>query len=294
MKNYIRFIWKGFAPGLLLAVILGTSPSNATVLTLDFTDGNGTTSVDQFNGVAGSGWKAGWTSAAGTSITSTMNTVTNTSPLYTGGGNYLSSTFTVSGVTTANQWERATRQLDSTAINLNAALTYSFVFRSDSILSNANESITIFSANGPNPGTGSGDTWKITGGGAGWVAFYGNGTSTPSGSITLGTLGTSSMATSYQFTIYSDPTTQMYNVTITNLSNSTTTSSGLISWRAITTTENSYFDILASSGSTISGQSFGYSIDNISVVPEPASVALFVASSALLIVLGKKYRPRFF
>lgn len=272
MKNYIRFFWIGLAPCVALVLGLTATAINASVLTLDFADGAGTTSVDQFAGVAGSGWKTGWTNSIGSSTSSYSGTVTNATPLYVGGDNYLSLTFSVTGANTTNQWLRTSRQIDSAAINLSSALTYSFTLRPDSIVSGSNEYFTIFSATAATNFTGGTDTWKITADGGGWHAYSG-------GTIVdLGKVGASALlGTDYQFIVYSDPTSQTWALTINNLTNGTSTSSGTMVWRSTATTENSFINIVSGSGST-SAATFGYSLDNISIVPEPVTTALLAIS----------------
>src|SRR5689334_15758934 len=80
-----------FAAGAiaLLAAFSVTSSASAQVLTLDFAGGNGTSSVDQYQGIAGSGWNTAWSQSIGAQTDNASLTVTNTSPLYSGGGNYL-------------------------------------------------------------------------------------------------------------------------------------------------------------------------------------------------------------
>ena len=66
-----------------------TSTSVVTMVTAYFTDGNGSSTAQQYPGIAGDGWRGGWT---GTSLITPW--VTNTSPLQPGTGNYLSVTRT--------------------------------------------------------------------------------------------------------------------------------------------------------------------------------------------------------
>ncbi|PAW78903.1 MAG: hypothetical protein B9S32_05855 [Verrucomicrobia bacterium Tous-C9LFEB] len=276
MKNYIRFIWKGFAPGVLLALLLGASQSSGAVLTLDFADGNGTTSVDQYMGTAGSGWKGGWTTA--TTGSSSTNTVTNGTPLYTGGNNYLQASYIISAT---GQNERVTRQVDSTAINLSSLVTYSFTFRSDVSIGGSGQYLAIVNATGPTSGTGPSNTWEITADGGGWKV----------GGVALGFLG-GGTGTDYQFTINSDPISKTYNVTILNLNNLQSVTSVTANYRnALATTENTYLNFISTAtGTALVGSTIGFSIDNISVVPEPNSMALIVASCALFAILGKGRR----
>lgn len=288
MKNYIRFFTAGFVPCALiaLATMAMCVRVNADVLTLDFAGGNGTTSVDQYTGIAGSGWKTAWTNAAGTSISSYSGTVTNATPLYVGGDNYLSLNFSVTGTNTTNQWIRTSRQVDSTAINLSSAVTYKFTLRPDSTVSGSNEYFTIFSATAATNFTGGTDTWKISADGGGWNVYDGT------TAIGMGKIGALNLSgTDYQFTIFSDPTTQNWTVTINNLTNGTSTTSGTLAWRSkgTSTTEDSFINIVSGSGST-SAAMFGYSLDNLSVIPEPVTAALVMAGGLVLLCVQRTRR----
>lgn len=290
MKNYIRFILKGFLPGFLLVMLLGASHSSAAVLNLTFADGNGSTSVDQYTGIAGSGWKGGWTTATGSGVTSSVNTVTNATPIYTGGDNYLKASYTVSGVgaTGTTQWERVTRQIDSTGISLASPIVYSFTIRPDAGIGGSSQYITIFSSPGATNGTGNNDTWDITSDGAGWsIGSTGS-------SYAMGKLGSNNMSgVSYQFTIFSDPTTKTFNVSVLNLATSQSGYSGTLNYRAgAGASENTYLNFVSTSGSTVADTTVGFSIDNLSVVPEPTSTALLAAGCVMLVVLGKSRRAR--
>ncbi len=271
----------------ILCLTLGVASAHAAVLTLDFANGNGTTSVDQYTGTAGSGWNTAWTTAAGSGVTSSTSTVVNTTPLYTGGGNYLSTSFTVSGTTsTANQWVRVSRQVNSSAISLTSPVSYSFTLRPDSAVQNTSETFTIFNATAATPNTGGSDTWKITADGGGWNIYNG------STIVAVGKVGATNLAgTDYQFTINSDPSTKTWTTTIYNITNNSTYNSGTLSWRnTAATSENTFLNFVSQSGAT-SSQTFGYSLDNIVVVPEP-SVGSLTALAGLSFLLLKRYRRR--
>jgi len=266
------------------------STVNAQVLTLNFADGNGTTSVDQFQGIAGSGWRGGWLTGAGAGVSSASRDVVNTSPLTSGGGNYLSTSFSVSGTgSNATQWVRNTRQIDNTAISLSSPVAYSFTLRPDSIQSNSNESLLIFSGAGANNTSSGTDTWRITSSGAGWA--FSNGDTL---SVTAGLLGSpNNMSGSiFQFTIISDPSTRTYTGSIQNLTNGQTYSSGALAWRTgAGATENTYLNFVALSGSS-TANTFGYSLDGLSVapVPEPGTIALATLGGLTILVAAKRRR----
>jgi len=262
-----------------MALLAGILTAGAQVLPLDFADGNGTTSVDQFAGIAGSGWKTAWTAQAGGNVTGFTNTVTNANPL-AGGGNYLQTNFSVVGTNQGGQWLRLSRQLDSSAISLSSPVMYAFTLRPDSTVSNSNETFTIFSGTTATNNTGAGDTWKITADGGGWNVYNGPGNTL----VGLGKVGASTLSgTTYQFNIYSDPLTKTWSLTINNLTNNVSVSSGVLGWRSTASVENSFLNFISQSGSE-SAATFGYSLDSLTVIPEPSAVALMALGGAAMVV----------
>ncbi len=248
------------------------------MLPLDFADGNGATSVDQFDGIADSGWSTPWTTAAGANITNYNGTVTNVDPVGDG-GNYLQMSFTGSASTL--QWVRLSRQIDSTAISLTSPVRYSFTLRPDSTVSNTNETFTIFSGTAATNNTSAGDTWKITADGGGWNVYNNN------TAVALGKVGATNLAgTDYRFNLLSDPLTKSWSLTIDNLTNGTSSvSSGTLAWRSTASVENSYLNFISQSGSA---GTFGYSLDSIVVVPEPGTVALLALAGAALLRVRRR------
>jgi hypothetical protein len=77
---------------LLLFTLLPAGFCRAAIVA-NFNDGDGTTLVDQYTGVAGDGWLGPWSTAVGGSGTASAPAVLSTTPL-NGGGNYLSVPFT--------------------------------------------------------------------------------------------------------------------------------------------------------------------------------------------------------
>jgi hypothetical protein len=64
-----------------------------------------------------------------------------------------------------------------------------------------------------------------------------------------------------------------------------------LNWRNTTaTSENTFLNFISQSGAT-SSQTFGYSLDNIVVVPEP-SVGSLTAMAGLSFLLLQRYRRR--
>lgn len=272
------------ALGVVSAILISAAASQAQVLTLGFADGNGTTSVDQYQGISGSGWNTAWSTARGGSTSSSTLNVINTNPLTTGGGNYLSVNYTVAGGGGTNtQFARVSRQISSSAISLSSPITFSFDLRPDSPVSNANQTFAIFNGQAATNFASSVDTWRITASGAGWAFSDG-----ASGTVTASSLGAPTSGSVYRFTINSDPTTKTYTATILNLTANTSYTSPTMGWRNTSgTTENTFLNFVGQTGAT-SSNSFGYSLDNISVIPEPSTLALGALGAVSLLFAARK------
>ena len=215
--------------GLLAsALLLGALPLAAQVASLQFANGNGTASVDQYAGATGSGWNDAWSLDTGANVSGSTVTVLGTTPTHTGGGNYLSVRYNVAGGTAANQFIRVSRPLDSAAINLAAQVVYEFTLRPDATVSNANQALVLFS--GPSSSTFS---WKITADGGGWNVYNG------ATAVALGKVGATNLSgTTYRVWIVSDPATNTWSAIIDNITNSQTVASGTLAWRTAGSAEN--------------------------------------------------------
>lgn len=277
---------------VLVAVAVFVSPqvASAQVSTLNFSDGVGTSSYDQYTGVAGGGWKDGWKSAraTGTSQATYSVTVASTTPVYSGGGNYMSASLTSSGVSGgAAQQAQISRQIDSAAINLSQAFSYSFYFRTEDTWTTANSAqYSIYSNPTSAAGTSSGTSWSITSSpevGSVWTFGDGNG----SGGVTaVNSTMAVTAGTTYFFTINTNPVTETYTVSIVNTSTEVTYTSGLLNWRNANTASNvesEYLTFMLKDTTTGSANTLGFSLDGISLsqVPEPSSFALLFGGAAL-------------
>jgi hypothetical protein len=257
-----RFLLQAFA--LLLAI----SCASAQVLTLDFAGGNGTTTVDQYTGTSGSGWNTAWTQGFTANATNTSATVVNTSPLYSGGGNYLQ----VSYDATSNATARVSRQWDTTALTLTDPVVLDFYFRSTTTVGTATQIFTLFGGTAATSATGASDSWRIAADGGGFSAF--NGT-TP---VSLGT-GPILAGVTFHFTLTFDTVANTYDISVTNMSTSATSSLNDLAFRSGNDLALGYMNFVSANSQAVAKTGLGYSIDGISLtaVPEPA-----VAASALL------------
>ncbi|MDR1283450.1 MAG: hypothetical protein LBK99_21915 [Opitutaceae bacterium] len=284
--------------------------AEAATLTLDFDEGNGTTSVDQYAGKAGDGWKSAWTTkvapaASQDSITISSSGVSGASPLYTGGGNYLKFVMDTTALETgsATRSAAAMRRLDSGVISLARPITYSFSFR----LENDPSTIASSDYRGPQyfifvdtsatgtPTTGSTNTWLIqttsstNNATSYWQLGNGDGLG---GTSFINTTMKAEEGVTYFFTVVSDPATRTWSVTI---SNGATTYDSVaegksLAYRSTKANDAGSWLQFAIKDPTAAGtESFAYSLDNITVsqadlpaVPEPVTATLFLGAGALL------------
>lgn len=264
----------GFAVLVALA-----STASASVLTLDFANGNGTSSVDQYTGTTGSGWNTAWGVALGGSATGSP-TVVNTTPL-SGGGNYLSSSFTA----TSTLGVQVYRSFDGTAsgVDITQDHSYSFNLRLDSFSSGQ---FTIHNNIAGQTGTGSADSWIIyTSPGGNWTLRNGNNAGGITGDVDSGILATTGIV--YSFNITVNETTNKWAATISNGTTSFSSSSPL-GFRTSAANDGTYLEfggINVSNGTTLA-----FSLDALTVtsIPEPASFALIAGALLGLVVVTKR------
>lgn len=270
----------------LLCVSLVLAPSaRAQVLALNFANGNGTSLVDQFTGTSGGGWATAWSQSFGADTSSGSATVVNTSPIYGGGGNYLDVSYnTGSG---AGRVVRVSRQWNTSAISLSEPIVFDFYFRSDTSVINANQSFILFGSSAATSSTGGNDSWKITMDGGG-VSVFNNNTG-----VTLANAaqaGTNVANTPLHFTLSINPVADTYTVSMTRLDTNATFTSGTLALRNGADASLSYFNFVSNGGPSQSG--LGFSLDSLSVVPEP-STAVMVLTGLALAGIAKAQRRKF-
>lgn len=255
---------------LAFAVLAAVQSTSAAVLPLDFTNGNGTSSVDQFTGVSGSGWNTAWLQSYGSDVTSPLAVVQNTTPIYSGGDNYLHVTYSAgTNVDSTLRTARVSRQWSTSSLSLSSPITMSFYFRSDTIVSGANQSFVFFGSSTAGSTTGPGDSWKISMDGGGVNIFNGN---TGSVLVSAAQIGTNVANAALKFTLVIDPVADTYVVTATRLDTNVSFTSGTLALRNGGDSSLSYINVMATGGSGKSN--LGYSLDGLTVVPEPHTWAL--------------------
>ncbi len=221
----------------------------------------GASSSNGYTGSTDSGWQGGWTLA---SLSSSAVTLTNSSPIVSGGNNYLA-------VSTSSNSGALTRQLGTGSHLYTDQYTISFDLRVDSAVG-GNNTLVIASNSSSNSGATSGNTAiNIYNRNGYWNIYNTIATTVPVAANMM-----------YRFEIDVNPTTATYDVSIsyTDVTNGLTTFSHTgYAYRSTTEQYNqSWLAFKAISGS-------GFSLDNLSVtaVPEPAALGLICLSGLLLI-----------
>lgn len=260
------------------ALFAAAMSSNAAIIA-NFTDGAGTTMPDQYAGVAGSGWLGAW----GTNNSPTV-AVASATPV-NGGGNYLNVTTSITNDAAVG------RRFDGTATGANIALPVTFTFdlrintlsgwdsTNDYISVHSNTSLSTYNvgtdstffirALGASPATGiNANQWLFYNGAA-------------NGTYSAANFQSSGMAitegTTYTFNITNDPVAKKYSVSI--FDGTSTVSASDLGWRSSTASNSIAFNQKVSAGTDV----IGYSIDNISIIPESATTMLLgLAGLAML------------
>lgn len=266
------------------AFLAAALPSQSAVIA-NFTDGTGTSLPDQYAGAAGSGWLGAWGTTANPAAPTIA--VASASPV-NGGGNYLT-------VASSNANDNSIgRRFDGTAtgVNITLPVTFTFDIRIDTLTgwSSSTDYLTLHASSaaaGTNYNVSNNSSFIIRGYGASpatgknaneWLFYSG---ASDGGGFSAANFQNSGMTiaagTTYSFTVTNDPVAKKYSVSIFN--GTTTVSASNLGWRANTASNGIAFNQRVSLGTDV----IGYSLDNISIVPEPGSLALLgLAGLALL------------
>lgn len=232
----------------------------------NFTNGNGTASADQYQGVSGSGWASAWSTP--NSSTTVAGSVTNTSPLSTSDPNRLGVTLTTSAASGTGAVSRGYQTTGNVATNGIHQITY--VFRADDLadFSGANDYITMTGDNSAKSGTSSTNTWTILayGAAAGGLSAMTWGFS-DSGSPMVDTGISLVQGRAYRFVLVLDPAADSYTASITDLTNDDSFTSGTLAFRNTTSNNSSYINIGMKQDT--SGDVGKFSIDTVRVTPPP-------------------------
>lgn len=255
--------------------------SASAAIVANFTDGLGTSSVDQFQGTAGGGWLGPWVNGTPSSTTSISYSVVNTTPLSTGRGNYLIGTNEVAGVGAGQSRNGIYRNYDVASLGAGTA-TFSWEFRFDSQVgfSDAfNDQIKFMDSDTAGTslgGSAADNTWfmEIRGGaGPNYTLRARN------GAVNADTSNAISLGVNYAFEVISVPSTKSYSFTVTRLDTSTVVASGTnFGWYNTTATDHGgFFALIPGIRTDNVGDKVSYSLDNVGiVVPEPSTYALLL------------------
>ena len=257
----------------------------------NFTDGAGTSSVDQYQGIAGNGWSTPWSSATdGTAAGTTFNSsIIDTNPL-NGGGNYLSTTLT--GVAAGGSKGAVWRRYDSSAVDTAQIHTVSFSIRLDSnwaSLTNAADYIQAFDrgSSTSNSDFGNPATWLIRAFGekptgtnsvvaGNWMLYNGNKAGSGYNAANFIDSGVTLVSGNvYDFVISIDPANLEYRVSINGGE-----FSEALGFRSDATPGTLHFGGQVTGASAEVPKTLTFSVDSIAVIPEP-SVAVLVLPALL-------------
>ncbi len=288
---------RGIALALGLACV-AFSPASAAPIVANFTDGNSSSHIDAYTGMAGDGWATAWGMTGNGSMTRSA-TVLSDNPL-SGGGNYLQATGVAAHQSASRSMTVGRRYSGDSQVKLNEAHSVSFEYRLDS----ANmERIYFFDASSlTHSAEALGTTWLIRADPAGpatglssgvFRLYYGPGNDnrfSPTGfAFNTGDV--------YRFTINVTPAViaadSRWSVRIDNLTASTFWDSNDVrpDGLAFYTPQTSVGGYLNFTLTIPVGGTGSYSLDNITVIPESSTVAL--ASAGLLSLgLARYLRPR--
>ena len=290
---------------MVIVLSLSTSIASADAVA-EFTDGNTSTAVDGYVGMAGGGWANAWTPLE-YFVTATFN-VENTNPLYTNSGNYLSITAADPYSTGLTGGGRATTVRNYTdGIDLEDDYTISFSIRIDEMddMDLAKDQFLVFegAAEATNASSSSFFIIKATGNATDptifqqWTVTDGNNDGTTD---TLDTNLSLAEGNIYEFVlnVHPDPDGNgimdgngTYDVAITNITASESFSATDLGWRAAGTTLGGYLHFTTMvAGATDDVGSM--SIDNVAIsqaqVPEPSTMVLLASALLGLLIWRKK------
>ncbi len=256
--------------------LLMASPFARAQITANFNDGNGTDSVDQFQGIAGEGWATPWATNTNGASTGTIldGFVDNIDPL-NGGGNYLSSTL-IAGTGVGKGVQQ--RAVDVSSLDILSPYTVSFDIRLDSSMdtfTSATDYLQAFDRPFDSDFGANGD-WLIRATGASvngiaahnWMFYNGGqngGAFNNANFVDSGVELVAGMV--YHFVVDVDPLDLQYTVSINGGE-----ASAPMGFRTNVSGVSGNLNF----GGQLSdaGEAMIYSIDTVAVIPEPNSVAL--------------------
>lgn len=253
----------------------------------DFNDGNTTSEVDGWTGMAGDGWATAWGSALQNAGTFTGE-VSNSNPL-AGGGNYLQ--LSIDNGSSLN-WSQFHRQYENFgSIALNQPHEVSFLLRQDTIGHNR---ARLFDSDEfhRNPRANRA-RWILDSAGDEWTFEYWDPVAGANASIDTGVVfGDAVVGDVFEFRIQYDPSTSTYVGFVQNLDYQANVTPGIASF---TTGSLRFLDELASPAGYLNFNTrvtadaeFQLSFDRLHIIPEPGTFSL----AALGMAFGLRFLTR--
>lgn len=265
--------WHLFQRAFLFTVLTAVFSLPLTAraaIVANFDAGNTTSSVDGFNGMSGSGWNSAWiTKTDGATITAA--TVTNVSVLTAGAGNYFNFGYSSPGSLSSTSGGISRQYGGGTSgVTLTQTVQYSFLFRPE--ITSTDYRYTFFDATAAQPSTGSNCTWTIVGTSSGWQWINGD----RAGGQTTVSSGVSVISgDTYLFTVTANASTGMWTGSVQDLTaGGQTITSSTLGFRSSASTLGGYLTFGVSDGNPSTAGTYGFSVDSISIVPEPTTMAL--------------------
>ena len=240
---------------------------SAGLVTANFTDGAGTTSPDQYPGIAGSGWSGAWTTGALSAggITAAIQT---SPPLGAGGGHLrvaVASANSDCGIGRAFINGNGTSGVDGTK-----PVTFGFSVRLDSANSGftgSGEYLSIHNNTGLVSASGT-STWiiRVVGGASPqWQVYNGNRDGAAFSAARLVNSGMAAVpGTTYQFTVVADPVSRSYSTAISDGAGTVTLEN--MGFRTSATTVGDTFGTFGKKD--LSADTLAYAIDSLNISGE--------------------------
>ena len=281
---------------LVAALAASAGLRSEAAIIANFNDGDGNISSDQYPGNATDGWASGW--GAGGHLTASSGVV-STAPL-SGGGNYLQVT---DNTTVTSTYARRTYQTVGGNVDITQTYTISLSYRFDGNIADFNafnDRVAIFGDTASaSTGTGATNTWcvGVVGGtntdvtAAGNWYFIDNNGSTSFGSSNMSYTSLSFVAgRTYDISITVNPVAGTYSASINDGVNPEVSASDLAFRRGTgsitaSATQTLYIANNASAGT----DSSAFSIDNIVIVPEPASAMMALLAGGASCLLRRRF-----
>lgn len=295
---------------LLLSALLAATSAHAQI-SANFSDGNGTDQVNQYQGSAGAGWSGGWQ----TNTSSTLNfsldaTASDTNPIP---GSDYSLQINVDQTGSDDNQRNAgvgRRYTDFGGVDTTARHIIQFDMRIDSWDNNGNTASKIIGANGtvdrvsPPNNFVDDSTWlvRVFAGNSGgatsytWAAYDGarnQGSYQSSNLLNIGTGMTVNLGTVYSFTVDNDPVNGSYKVSVTD-GITTVSTPDWLGYRTSKWGDNDPGDpwLNFQAQTRNDGDSSQFTVDNINIapIPEPHTFAAIAGLAALGIAYLRRQR----